>query len=153
MYDALSGRAGIPRPHWFGRECEFYVLVLELLGPSLEDLFDYCNRKFSLKTIILIALQAINRIQYIHSKGILHRDIKPANFLMGVREKGHTLYVVDFGIAKEFSEAKRNRHARHLAPCGTIQYASIRSHKGRGRYPPGHHYAILFLGSLLNALA
>ena len=74
---------GIPCVLWFGQECAYYALVHDLLGHSLEDLFNYCGRKFSLKTILLIADQAISRIEYIHSKGFLYRDIKPDNFLMG----------------------------------------------------------------------
>ncbi len=67
-YQALAGGVGIPQVHWHGYECDFYVLVLDLLGPSLEDLFNYCNRKFSLKTILLIADQLISRLEYIHAK-------------------------------------------------------------------------------------
>ncbi|KAK3688963.1 casein kinase 1, epsilon [Podospora appendiculata] len=87
-YKELAGGVGIPRVRWFGSECEFYVLIQELLGPSLEDLFNYCGRRFSLKTVLLIADQAISRIQYIHSKGVLRHDIKPDNFLHGSREAG-----------------------------------------------------------------
>ncbi|KAI3397778.1 hypothetical protein diail_10432 [Diaporthe ilicicola] len=85
-YKALSGGVGIPHVLWFGQECEYFVLAHELLGPSLEDLFNYCDRKFSLKTVLLIADQTVSRIQYIHSKDILHRDITPSNFLMGLEQ-------------------------------------------------------------------
>lgn len=108
-YDTLSGGVGIPRVRWYGQECDFYVLVHDLLGPSLEDLFNYCGRTFSLKTILLLADQAISRIQYIHSKGFLHRDIKPENFLMGVGRHGNTLYTIDFGLATEFVDAERHK--------------------------------------------
>ncbi|KAL6884276.1 casein kinase 1, delta subunit [Trichoderma longibrachiatum] len=95
-YEVLAGGVGIPHVMWFGEECEYYVLVHELLGPSLEDLFDYCDQKFSLKTVLLIADQAISRIEYIHSKNVLHRDVKPSNFLMGVGRRGNILYAIDF---------------------------------------------------------
>ena len=49
-YRTLAGGAGVPRVLWFDEECDYYVLVLDLLGPSLEDLFNYCGRSFSLKT-------------------------------------------------------------------------------------------------------
>ncbi|KFA70960.1 hypothetical protein S40288_10293 [Stachybotrys chartarum IBT 40288] len=130
-YDALSGGVGIPRVHWYGQECDYYALVHDLLGPSLEDLFNYCGRKFSLKTILLIVDQAISRIQYIHSKGFLHRDIKPDNFLMGIDRQGNTLYTIDFGLAKESADAERRKDVEGLPLGGTTRYASINNHNGR----------------------
>ncbi|GAB1311660.1 Casein kinase I isoform delta [Madurella fahalii] len=130
-YEALSGGVGIPRVRWFGQECDFYALVHDVLGPSLEDLFNYCDRKFSLKTILLIADQAISRIEYIHSKGFLHRDIKPDNFLMGIGRQGNILYTIDFGLAKEVSDAERRKNVEGLPLGGTRRYASIRNHNGR----------------------
>lgn len=62
--------------HYFGPCGSKYVaLVMELLGPSLEDVFDLCDRKFSIKTTIQIALQMISRLEYLHSKGLLYRDL------------------------------------------------------------------------------
>ncbi|KAJ9161136.1 Casein kinase I isoform delta [Coniochaeta hoffmannii] len=130
-YKALAGGVGIPRVRWFGQECDFYALVHDVLGASLEDLFNYCGRRFSLKTILLIADQAISRIEYIHTKGFLHRDIKPDNFLMGIGRQGNTLYTIDFGLAKEFSDAERCKNAEGLRLGGTRRYASIRNHNGR----------------------
>ena len=75
-------------------------MVIDLLGPSLEDLFNYCYRKFSLKTVIMLALQMIARIQYIHGRSFIHRDIKPDNFLMGTGRRGSTVHVIDFGLSK-----------------------------------------------------
>jgi casein kinase 1 delta/casein kinase I family protein HRR25 len=132
-YEALDGGVGIPRVHWFGQECDFYALAIDALGPSLEDLLNYCGRRFSLKTILLIANQAISRIQYIHSKGFLHRDIKPDNFLMGLDKQGNTLYTIDFGLAKEFRDAERCKDIEGVPLGGTRRYASINNHNGRGR--------------------
>jgi casein kinase 1 delta/casein kinase I family protein HRR25 len=134
-YEALSGGVGIPQVRWFGQECDFYVLVHDLLGPSLEDLLNYCDRKFSLKTILLIADQAIARIEYIHSKGFLHRDIKPDNFLMGVGRQGNMLYTIDFGLAKEYWLAEGDRRYKGRPFGGTVRYASINNHNGYGAYP------------------
>ncbi len=50
---------GIPTLKWFGVEGDYNVLVIELLGPSLEDLFNFCSRKFGLKTVLLLADQMV----------------------------------------------------------------------------------------------
>jgi len=83
LYRILSGGKGIPNSHWYGVEGDYNVLVIDYLGSSLEDNFDFCARKFSLKTVLMLADQMLQRIEYMHSKKFLHRDIKPDNFLMG----------------------------------------------------------------------
>ena len=125
---------GIPRVRWFGQECSFNVLVHDILGPSLEDLLNYCDRELSLKTVLLVADQAISRLEYIHSKDILHRDIKPDNFLMGLGKQGNILHTIDFGLAKEYWLAEQDKRYESHPFCGTTRYASINNHNGRGKY-------------------
>ena len=128
IYKKLDGGNGIPRVYWNGSECEFRVMAFELLGPSLENLFNYCGRKFSLKTVLLLADQLISRFQYIHSKGYIHRDVKPDNLLMGIGTQGNTVYMTDIGLAKEIEDS--NRHSYSVV--GTLRYASINAHLGKG---------------------
>jgi hypothetical protein len=51
----------VPNVHWFGVEGDYNVMVIDLLGPSLEDLFNYCKRKFSLKTVLMLADQMVSQ--------------------------------------------------------------------------------------------
>ena len=128
IYKELDGGSGIPRVFWYGSECEFRVMAFELLGPSLEDLFNYCDRKFSLKTVLLLADQLIPRFQHIHSKRYIHRDVKPDNLLMGVGVHGNTVYTTDIGLAKEIEDRDR----RTYSVVGTLRYASVNAHLGKG---------------------
>lgn len=133
LYRILQGHVGIPSVHWFGQEGDYNVLVMDLLGPSLEDLFNFCSRKFSLKTVLLLADQLIARIEYIHSKNFLHRDIKPDNFLVGLGKKENIVYAIDFGLAKKFRDPKTHQHIPYNENknlTGTARYASLNSHLG-----------------------
>ena len=59
--------AGITNIRWFGVEGDYNVMVIDLLGPSLEDLFNFCNRKFSLKTVLMLADQLVRSLALVCS--------------------------------------------------------------------------------------
>ncbi|KAL3620592.1 Casein kinase 1-like protein 11 [Castilleja foliolosa] len=133
IYMLLQGGTGIPNLKWFGAESEYNVMVIDLLGPSLEDLFNYCNRKLSLKTVLMLADQLINRVEYTHSRGFLHRDIKPDNFLMGLGRKANQVYIIDFGLAKKYRDLQTHKHIPYRENknlTGTARYASVNTHLG-----------------------
>jgi len=133
FYKVMQGGVGIPFVKYYGCEGEYNVMVMELLGPSLEDLFNFCNRKLSLKTVLLLADQLISRIEFIHGKNFIHRDMKPDNFLMGLGKKGNQVYVIDFGLAKKFRDQRTHQHIPYRENknlTGTARYTSINTHLG-----------------------
>ncbi|KAG4948018.1 hypothetical protein JHK82_041193 [Glycine max] len=133
LYKILQGGTGIPNVRWFGIEGDYNVLVMDLLGPSLEDLFNFCTRKLSLKTVLMLADQMINRVEFIHSKSFLHRDIKPDNFLMGLGRRANQVYAIDFGLAKKYRDTSTHQHIPYRENknlTGTARYASMNTHLG-----------------------
>ena len=77
---------------------------MDLLGPSLAELFYFCGNRFSLKTTLMIGLQLLDRFEYFHSKSMMHRDVKPENILMGLDVNSHVLHLVDMGLVKRFED-------------------------------------------------
>ena len=124
---------GIPVMHWFGIAGEYNAMVMDLLGQNLEDLYNYCAKNFSLKTILMITIQMIERLKHVHDNHYIHRDIKPENFLIGKDSTAKTIYLLDFGLAKRYRDEYTHIHIplkenRNLT--GTARYASCNAHNG-----------------------
>ena len=129
----LQGGVGIPNIYWYGVEGDYNVMVMELLGPSLEDLLQFCKPCLSVKSVLMLADQMISRVEYVHSKNFLHRDIKPDNFIIGLGQKAHQVYIIDFGLSKKYRDSKTNQHIPYRegkSLTGTARYASIFTHLG-----------------------
>ena len=121
-----------PKLLGYGSQNEHNYLALELLGPNLLDLFEYCNNNFSLQTVLLLTIEILKCIEDLHEKNFLHKDIKPENFVIGIEEKSNQLYMLDFGLSKKYRDGLYDhipyREKRMLT--GTARYASINSHMG-----------------------
>ena len=83
IYKNLQGGIGIPNIYDYDSNIYFNALVMQKLGPSLEDLFKSCNKKFSLETTLKLGINILSRLEFIHDRNIIHRDIKPDCFLLG----------------------------------------------------------------------
>ena len=122
----------LPKVYSFGATNKYNILVMELLGESLEKIHIKLDKKFSLKSVCLIGTEMLNIFNFIHSKGYLHRDLKPDNYMFGKGKKSNRLYMIDFGLSKKYIDSNNN----HLPPSsgkklvGTARYASINTHKG-----------------------
>ena len=104
---------------------------MDYLGPSLEDLFDCCGNKFSIKTVLMIGIQVLNRIEALHNSGYLHRDIKPDNFLIGTSDKKSRIYMIDLGLSKRYmKDGKHTDYNTNKSFTGSFRYSSIRNHRG-----------------------
>jgi serine/threonine protein kinase len=127
VYKYLGNRIGFPQVKWFGIEEERYFMALTLLDESLTK-FKENSLDFSLDYIFLISKKMIDRLEYIHSKGIVHRDIKPDNFLF----KGDELYLIDFGLCKKYikSDGRHIEEKIGKTPIGTANYISVNVHNG-----------------------
>lgn len=148
---------GIPHVHWFGTEGLFNIMVIDLLGPSLEDSFEQCRRGFSLKTTLQLAVQMVARVEHVHCKDYLHRDIKPDNFLTGGRNHPNVVYLIDFGLSKRYRDVKTKQHIPYKEGrtlTGTARYASVGAHMGieQGRKDDIEAIAYVLLYFLLGEL-
>lgn len=107
------------------------LLIMQLLGKSLDTIFEENNNKLDVGTVMKVGITIISHLEKIHKTGIIHRDIKPNNFMFGIGDKSNELYVMDFGLSKrwyvdnEHIEFKTGR-----SMIGTARYASINVHLG-----------------------
>ncbi|MES1904062.1 MAG: hypothetical protein MHPSP_004539, partial [Paramarteilia canceri] len=94
----------IPKIHYYGQVANSFVLIMDLMGPSVEDLFSLMNKRFSIKTILMLSLRMLRALETVHAVNFIHRDIKPDNFVMGGKPRNkNRCYLIDFGLSKRCS--------------------------------------------------
>ena len=124
----------IPAIKSYANDLNFNILVMELMGKSLEEIFESLpKKKMSVNCVAKIGIQMIEILEYIHKKHIIHRDIKPDNFVMGRGDKSKYVYLLDFGLAKKYRSSTTLKHYRMTKKknlTGTARYASINALNG-----------------------
>uniref|UniRef100_A0A2K6M991 non-specific serine/threonine protein kinase n=1 Tax=Rhinopithecus bieti TaxID=61621 RepID=A0A2K6M991_RHIBE len=141
FYKQLGPGDCVPQVYYFWPCGKYNAMVLELLGPTLEYLFDLCDRTFSFKTLQVIALQLISLMEYVHSKNLIYKDVKPENLLIGRpgNKAQQVIHIIDF---------------EHKCPMGTARYTSVNTHLGKGQSRRddlealGHMFMYFLRGSL-----
>lgn len=138
VYKRLAGKDSkmLPNMYWHGSMGNFNLMVMQLLGPSLEDIFVSHGREFSLRSIAKLGLRILSCIEFVHSKGFIHRDVKPENLLfnMGDLDKVH---LIDFGLAKKYRSSKTKEHyaakesTEGRAFIGDHTFASLNTYRGQ----------------------
>ncbi|KAJ4792429.1 casein kinase I [Rhynchospora pubera] len=137
VYSTLNGCYGIPSVHYKGRQGDYYILVMDMLGPSLWDVWNSVGQAMSPSMVACIAVEAISILEKLHSKGFVHGDVKPENFLLGQpgSPDEKKLFLIDLGLASRWKEASSGQHVEYdQRPDifrGTIRYASVHAHLGR----------------------
>nr|DAD48859.1 TPA_asm: hypothetical protein HUJ06_018796 [Nelumbo nucifera] len=137
VYNTLGGSHGVPRVHYKGRQGDYYVMVMDMLGPSLWDVWNNNSHTMSIEMVACIAIEAISILEKMHSRGYVHGDVKPENFLLGLpgTPEEKKLFLVDLGLATRWRDSSTSQHVEYdQRPDvfrGTVRYASVHAHLGR----------------------
>ncbi|TMX00729.1 casein kinase 1-like protein HD16 [Solanum pennellii] len=137
VYNTLGGSHGVPSVHYKGRVGDYYVMVMDMLGPSLWDVWNSSGQAMSAEMVACIAVESLSILSIMHAQGYVHGDVKPENFLLGqpstLQEK--KLFLVDLGLATKWRENVKGPHVvydqRPDMFRGTVRYASAHAHLGR----------------------
>ena len=110
------------------------ILIMELFGDNLEKIMkNQPNKKFSMKTSIMLGIQILNRIKTLHENSYIHRDIKPENFVIGLKKRNNTIYMIDYGLTRKFYDSHKKEHIAYRegkSLTGTVKFASLYTHLG-----------------------
>ena len=128
---------GLPKILSYGKVGLYNVLIEELLGTSLYNLWKSWklkkkDEKSNLKNVCMVALQILNRLEYIHSKNYIHKDIKPQNFVNG-RKDPNNIYIIDFGFSRKYRSSRTGKHIKYAnkyVVIGSLSFISINANKG-----------------------
>ena len=133
IMNIMKNCAGFPRCYSFCYTEQDKIIIMDFLGANLNTIMNKLpNKKYTIKTSLMIAYQCLERLKDLHDKGIVHRDMKPENFVIGRKNKERTIYLIDFGLSKKYL----NNNNIHISMktdrniIGTVRYISMNTHQG-----------------------
>ena len=130
IYQYLANTEGIPQLKWFGATNNVNYLVTNLLEHSITSLVKEYGR-LSVKTVLLLGTQMIERLEILHGHFLIHRDIKPDNFMINISDRTNKVFLIDFGFCKRYNyEGNHIEFKMNKTLIGTPNYVSLNVHKG-----------------------
>ena len=128
IYQYLGRLDGFPQLKTFGTTDKVNYLVMDLLGKSLANIITN-HSQLSFKTVLVLGIQIIKRIQSLHSKYLLHRDIKPSNFVFGTEANTNKLYLIDLGFSKRYDYDGKHIEEKNIKNIiGSLNFVSLNVH-------------------------
>lgn len=104
VYRSLAVALGLPKIYYYKETSKYRLMFMELLGLNLEELFNKCNRRFSLVTTLRLSIQIISRLESIHEQSFILRNVAPSNFCIGLDVRREIIYCTNFSLAKKFRD-------------------------------------------------
>jgi len=151
VYRCLHGGVGIPRLHWHGAGGPYNFLVMDLLGPTIQDVFELIN-VFGLENLSVLAKEVLDRIEYVHRKGFIYRDVKPENFAFqrGTRIKNDaTLYIINFGLCKKYICPRTKQHIGMRQNKSFKFVSPFASHRARQGFEQSRRDDVESIGNMI----
>lgn len=129
-----GGDSKAPKVHWHGSFGDYNIIVMDMLGPSVDAVFTACGRAFSQNVIATIGMGMISGIEYLHTKGFIHRNIAPWNVVFASASLGK-VHLIGLSLAKKYIDKTRHhipmqKSTPLLSPLVTTDFSSMRSHCG-----------------------
>ncbi|KAK6058025.1 hypothetical protein COOONC_04408 [Cooperia oncophora] len=143
----LVGTRHSPRLYASGWMNNYNFIVMQMLGRNLTELRKaQADRRFSVHTTVRVGMQIIEALKSVHDLGFLHRDVKPSNMCVGIGEHRRIIYLVDFGMTRQFRlpNGEFRKERAYAAFRGTMRYVSLSVHERKEQGPVDDLWSIYY---------
>ena len=127
IYDLLINEENMVKKYNYFEESNSSYLIMPLYYKSCEKIFKSNKDSFNEKDILMIGIQILQQINYLHKNNLIHQDIKPDNFIFD--KTNNKFKLIDFGLCKRYKkDDKHIKFEKNKSRCGTIRFMSINCH-------------------------